>query len=402
MSYPVKLPMAPQCKLYAWRSIHDPSVPAHFCHATNGECKPIQAGPDCTACPSFVAAPARGIPAPPPKAEAEPCIHLGEPTGDLVPCKSCKGTQLKVFECAIHGRCVQGDKQSELANCGGCRYRTTQKEYLTPERTIKFDLAEHFNAGLIEFQGRLLLATRYGWVGSRVFLHELDDELRVAWSRDLRIRHPQAISGAEDPRLFVYQGKLHVAVTGYERVRTPRTSQLVARLSDHLHVEEVWAPEYADRQPWEKNWQFFEHNSRLLCVYSVRPHVILEVGAMATPVATMPHKFTLTSAMRGGAPPVRVGDEWYHWFHTVAKEKEFYTYGLGLYTFGDDFAIRRHVPRVIMTASERVPGWNKSVVFPCGAALRGGKWLVSYGYHDRESRIAIFDAAQVERQLRAL
>jgi hypothetical protein len=39
------------------------------------------------------------------------------------------------------------------------------------------------------------------------------------------------------------------------------------------------------------------------------------------------------------------------------------------------------------------------VVYPCGVVRRGGEWLVSYGYHDHECRIAAFDAAALDREL---
>ena len=43
--------------------------------------------------------------------------------------------------------------------------------------------------------------------------------------------------------------------------------------------------------------------------------------------------------------------------------------------------------------------YNKLIVFPCGAMLRDGQWIISYGYHDYECRLALFAADDIERRL---
>ncbi len=60
-------------------------------------------------------------PAPRPAAAAADCPHRGAPTGETVPCKSCRGTvQLKVLACAVHGSCTVGRKVDGHACCQGC------------------------------------------------------------------------------------------------------------------------------------------------------------------------------------------------------------------------------------------------------------------------------------------
>ena len=60
----------------------------------------------------------------------------------------------------------------------------------------------------------------------------------------------------------------------------------------------------------------------------------------------------------------------------------------------------RRVSSVILVADDDVKGSNKSVLFPCGAVLKDGKWLISYGQQDRECRIAVFDAKAIEAVLK--
>ncbi len=51
-----------------------------------------------------------------------PCIHLGEPIGETVECQSCNGTvKLKLFACAVHGKCTTAKKVDAYAACPGCK-----------------------------------------------------------------------------------------------------------------------------------------------------------------------------------------------------------------------------------------------------------------------------------------
>ena len=58
------------------------------------------------------------------------------------------------------------------------------------------------------------------------------------------------------------------------------------------------------------------------------------------------------------------------------------------------------LPILLPNANDRPAGFNKSVAFPCGAFQSDGRWIISYGYHDQECRVALFAAAEVERRLR--
>ena len=50
-----------------------------------------------------------------------PCLHRGEPTGELESCGSCKGrVSLKVFHCAALGTCTIARKVDGRACCAGC------------------------------------------------------------------------------------------------------------------------------------------------------------------------------------------------------------------------------------------------------------------------------------------
>ncbi len=296
----------------------------------------------------------------------------------------------------------------ELALELGPRARRKRKRAVgpVPERIIRIGLPEHFNCSIFEYQGRCLLASRQGEFTGRIFLTELGPDFQPLATVPLDIEHPRALSGVEDPRLFSFRGRLHCAFTGVDDAGPARqTHQLVCRLGDDFRVEKVWLPQFAGRAQFEKNWQFFEHRGSLYSIYAVRPHIVLrhrrhqaELAAQtAAPLPWADHH------LRGGAPPVRVGDEYYHFFHTMKESGGHPEYAVGLYTFAAQppFAICRVAPGPILCPDQydRPAGFDKSVAFPCGAMLHNGRWIISYGYHDSESRVAVFEADVIEGRL---
>ena len=278
--------------------------------------------------------------------------------------------------------------------------------WTTPVWDTQINLPGHFNCGLIRWKGKLLLASRLGWQRATVHLSELDENFQPIWTKQLDTFHINGPLGSEDPRLFVFADQLHIAFIGYEMLKKQlKIPQLVCRLSDDLNVEDVWLPRYQFRNHHEKNWEFFEHEKEMLSVYSIRPHVVLRHRAgFAEKIAETPGPVNARSIhLRGGAPPVRVGDEYYHFFHTLESKGKFYVYTMACYTFEArwPFEVKRITPLSLLSCNETELPWqgDKYVVFPCGAVLQNDKWLISYGYQDRESRLAIFDCEQIERQL---
>lgn len=56
--------------------------------------------------------------------KCNPCLHFGNPTGDLVDCVSCNGkTKLKVFGCVIHSKCVPTGDTDLVKVCISCTDR---------------------------------------------------------------------------------------------------------------------------------------------------------------------------------------------------------------------------------------------------------------------------------------
>lgn len=266
----------------------------------------------------------------------------------------------------------------------------------------------HSNASIIRWDGRLLLAYRHRNAGADVWVTTLDDDTLQPHGPGVRLNlnHEQAPMGREDPRFFVFRGRLHVAFTGV-RGRQGPTSVLYARLTqDGFGVERVFYPHYESRQSWEKNWSFFEAGSHLYAVYGIKPHVVLRIeGDRATKAFEKPMPFAWSGGvLRGGACPVRIDDQFVHWFHGRVTMAGIPTYTTGAYAFDarPPFTPLRMTPNPVMWPDSRTRnGYYASVWFPCGAVLEDGRWLVSAGAHDRRIEVAEWDSQSVCRAMKS-
>lgn len=321
------------------------------------------------------------------------CGHFGDITTELLPCKDAQ-------------RC-----------CRTCPEHPAKKD-AWPIRYDKSNLwpshpGERFNPSIIDdpATGGYIFAYRSGWKGSEVYLGRMDAQFKpVGQPTRLHMRHRECGYGREDPRLFRFKGKLHVAFIG---VVGPRkilhTSQLYARISDDFKVERVFYPHYPQRNSWEKNWQFFEHDGVLYAGYSIAPHRVLRIdGDRAEMVYQEPTRAGWSGGeMRGGAAPVRVGDEYWCFFHDRIVVGGVRVYRGGLYTFEAQPPFRplRIIPEPILNADIRTKPKDQyaAVVFPCGAVRTpDDRWVLSAGIHDRKTALFQFDHAELERRLKPI
>lgn len=202
----------------------------------------------------------------------------------------------------------------------------------------------------------------------------------------------------EDPRVI---GDGWLAYWGFDSSIT--CHPMLAQVDEQWNVVRHFSPVYPDRRHGEKNWAWFWHDGALHCVYSVSPeHRVLRLdGETLREVAS--HRWEpgwRFGEMRGGASPVLHNGEWYHFFHGTGNRNLLYTGGL--YTFSvDTFQPRRWIPNplLIPNKAEQPEGVKKLIVFPCGAVLENGQWVVSYGSFDKWSEVATFGVEEVESAL---
>lgn len=231
-----------------------------------------------------------------------------------------------------------------------------------------------------------------------------------------------------DPRLYRLGGRIFLHWnSGWHE---PRNYQFLQEL-DPAGLRPRGAPREltlaGERRPLEKNWMIFG-DGPFFAVYSVNPHRILRLslegeGAIAgteigtgeprpgagSPFAEYERQF---GELRGGAPPQRVGGDYYSFCHSVYGVPENYRYVAAAYRFSASppfaptGAPAGTFPLVNPFGGERTreklnPAVGE-VTYPCGAALVDGRWFVSYGINDERCAIAVMAHAGVEAAVSAL
>lgn len=338
--------------------------------------------------------------------QQQPCVHRGEQIG----LQKNGSSSAELFACQIHARCTISEiPQTDVPSCVGCDdfllkhspgpSRNSQIKGLHPDR--------HYNGSIIRYRDQMLLAYRRGEIGSTIWIAGLSEKDQVLWSQQLELPSMRENRlGCEDPRLFVYQNRLHLSYSGVEtRDGTWIVNMLYCRLDDDYQVEQHFPLRYEHRQNWEKNWQFFQHQQNLYCVYTIAPHVILKVRDEQASFYNQVNWPVLWKSgfLRGGAPPVRVGDEYYSFFHGMDNSTSPPTYTLGCYTFesAPPFRPTRTVQEPLLSPdlSDQPSPEIAHCVYPCGVVRRDDRWVISYGYYDHQVWLAEFPIDAVEDAL---
>lgn len=205
----------------------------------------------------------------------------------------------------------------------------------------------------------------------------------------------------EDPRLFLYRGKLYMAYNGAS-YKPSSFRQHICDISSG-QPGPVYALERC--QPTDKNWMYFERDGNLYAVYSIDPHVVVRIdGDKIEEAGRSDHGLKRNiwwyGEPRGGSCPWYIGnDEFLTFFQSHYIPAGFYrrVYVMGAYVFSakPPFEIKRitHKPLI---APESTDTTMHAVVFPGGAVFKDDKWVVPFGYNDVESRVAIFTREAVD------
>lgn len=340
------------------------------------------------------------------------CEYRGSTPLETVECKSCSGkVNLKIYSCSIHGKCTLGTVEG-IKSCKGCSDKRGWPIGFDSYNLWPGQPGLRFNPSIMEWPGGYALAYRTGWKGSDIYVGRLDAKFRPYGDPvKLELHHSESAYGREDPRLFVHRNKLHVAFTGVVGSYTRRavirhTSVLYARLGANFQVEALFHPHYKKREMWEKNHSYFEHEDRLYCVYWIAPHRVLEVsGNTVDGEYQMPFSPGWTGeSPHGGASPVRVGDELWHFCHNLITQGKHKIYQTLLYTFEakPPFRPLRKITEPLQVANPKTKPKDQyaSVVWLGGIVRDGDWWVAACGIHDRFSELHRFLHSELEKLLR--
>lgn len=347
------------------------------------------------------------------------CIHFD----GIVERAACGCSGKHKYGCKLGGLCEYGPSKFKQKQCP-LREVGTKDDQLTlvasfdgtnlfPEVKDLFGNAWRLNASIIDNGEGYYLAFRSGWEASNIHLVELDKHFSpIRHHRLGGIRVQGAEFGREDPRLFWFNNRLHFAFIGVQNIKNVGfwTRVFYASIDDDLKVKQVYKPKPDWSDGWEKNWSMFENDGQLYAVYKTSPHEIVKLtGDCVERFCNSPGFPWRWGEPRGGASPVRVGDEYWHFFHSRYEIDGRQRYVTGVYAFEarPPFRILRYIDEPIMQGNPstntdtQIGGKNYcEVIFTSGAVLRGDTWYLSSGEHDR--RILIHSVSHRELENRML
>lgn len=205
----------------------------------------------------------------------------------------------------------------------------------------------------------------------------------------------------EDPRALYWGGRTWVSGTNF--IWYPKFSgchQILVESGPDWKCLKRHDPDYGgngkrlyDTNRNEKNWIWFFHDNKPHLIYMTTPHEVVrfsddfmkveEVYKTEAPGLRWAH-----GEPRGGTPPVLVNGEYWSFFHSSVDWCPHGTrrYFMGAYSFTPEppFKVLRFTPKAILMGSDfdRCAKDKPLVVFPCGAIIRNGRWLVSLGVND--------------------
>lgn len=202
---------------------------------------------------------------------------------------------------------------------------------------------------------------------------------------------------AEDPRVIFNEGKFYVSYCSWSQRSQYHARQILAEfdkdwkfkssLTVPFGFNDFKAPDKYTK-PAEKNWLFFRHDDKWHFVYSAVPHLVVELQKKRIvehkTMVALPWK---CGEIRGGTPPMRVGDEYFTFFHSSLpwrkRQKRYYA-GAIAFEAKAPFRITRITKDPLLRGSESDTRINRGplVCFMCGAVFEDNHWLTTFGVND--------------------
>jgi hypothetical protein len=309
---------------------------------------------------------------------------------------------------------------------------------LLPEAWARFTAqgpVRCFNPGLVRDGDGWLFAYRV--VGAdglrRIGICRLDAAFRVvpgsAMPLSDRVRFRRGAEYPEvatkwfaDPRLYRLGGRLFVYWnSGWHEPRNHQFLQELdpASLAPRGHPRELLLR--GERRKLEKNWTLFAgDDGRIHAVYSITPHRVLELSlagdgdvlcAECALREWQPADYPAChGGLRGGAPAAAAEGKLWSFCHSVHDGPDGYRYVAAAYAceaaapfapvLGPREPLALGHPTAAVRSHSRLNPAVGEVIYPCGAARDGARWMVSHGINDEHCAISLVDHAAVLAALR--
>lgn len=147
------------------------------------------------------------------------------------------------------------------------------------------------------------------------------------------------------------------------------------------------------KENYEKNWLWWLAEDRLHLLYKARPWRVYRFGESWEDRDEFKEEAGADWAwgeIRGGTPPIKVGDLYFTFHHSSVPWKGRYRrYYAGCLAFEGSppyrpVSITRN-PLLIGSQNDPWAQTKPLVVFPCGAIYRGDKWFITLGVNDMKA-----------------
>jgi len=265
-----------------------------------------------------------------------------------------------------------------------------------------------FNSCIFLFNNKKYIITRHSmFINKKTTINSLKlyefDTLKLI---PLDIKDEIDYEQYEDPRVLVHNNKLYVSCVTYthDKLHLIHQKMLVFDENfnhiDNIHFEYGFNGKNRDKNIGkEKNWTFFVQDGRLMCVYKMSPHTVVEFSWTGEVISEYVSHVDIQSKWqfglcRGGTNPI-YKDGFYHcFFHSSVYWKN----GKNRYVMGY-YKFESHPPYTIVGLSTDPILWGNSVdefiypeanppvVFPCGSILENENFIVSFGFNDEKTGI---------------
>jgi predicted GH43/DUF377 family glycosyl hydrolase len=265
-----------------------------------------------------------------------------------------------------------------------------------------------FNSCIFLFKDKKYLITRQSiFFNKKTTINTLKlyeyDTLKLI---SLEIKDEIDFEQYEDPRVLIYNNKIYVACAAYAHDKSNLIHQKMLVFDenfnhiDNIHFEYGFNGKTIEKNNGkEKNWTFFVQDDKLMCVYKMSPHTVVEFdwnGKVISEYVThvdIQSKW-LFGLCRGGTNPVLKDGLYHSFFHSSQYWKDNKNrYIMGCYKFEPTppYAITEISTAPILWGNSIdefiYPEANPAVIFPCGAILEDDRFTVSFGLNDEKTGI---------------
>jgi predicted GH43/DUF377 family glycosyl hydrolase len=222
------------------------------------------------------------------------------------------------------------------------------------------------------------------------------DTLEIVAHSRLRPRGYPDGSRIEDLRCMTFEGR-QLAI--HTLVQPGRIRPMISQFDDR-QIEPWDALDVPlELAPVEKNWILFEHAGALHCIYRLDPLTILVRDEHRSWRVLRQEdngwSIAFENMLSNSANLIPFMDGYLGFWHSIVEQR----YVQGAVLLGSDLQIRYRTG-VLLDGSAITHGYKAGVLYVSALVRDGGRVLVFYGEADAHCGVAIFDAAELEAELR--